>query len=291
MGQYARDEAALDYHEVDYYYDSHATAEDLMGHTSYHSDLVEYLKLVLRWQFRGQVCAIYDDLNHYQTLDKMEYPVAPDIAVIKGEAQRTRRSWTVDATGPAPQVVFEIVSKETWRNDLYKKPQKYYSMGVEEYYLYDPETPQHLKYKGRRLVGWKLNRDKKILEEMQPEQQGRLWSEQLQSFLIPDDDYLRLYDSEGQLRLTEAEAREQHERELEQQAWSLEQKARLSEKKARQSEEKARLSDEKARQSEEKARLSDEKARQSEEKARLSDEKVRLLAEKLRSLGMNPDEF
>lgn len=263
MGQYARDEAALEYHEVDYYYDSHATAEDLMGETSYHSELAEYLKLVLRWLFRGQPCAIYDNLNHYQTLDTMEYPVAPDVAVIKGEVHRKRRSWTVGETGPAPQVVFEIASKETWRNDLLKNPHKYYRMGVEEYYLYDPEAPQHLKYKGRRLVGWQLNRDKKMLEEIQPDEQGRLWSEQLQSFLVPEGDNLRLYDSEGQRRLTEAEARERHERMLEQQAWSLEQKARLSE----------------------------QKARLSEEKARLSDEKARLLAEKLRSLGVNPDEF
>ncbi len=284
MGQYARDEAALDYHEVDYYYDSHATAEDLMGDTSYHSELAQYLTLVLRWLFRGQVCAIYDNLNHYQTLDKREYPVASDVAVIKAEIQRKRRSWTVGETGPAPQVVFEIASKETWRNDLQEKPQKYYCMGVEEYYLYDPETPQHLKYKGCRLVGWKLNRDKKMLEEMEMDEQGRLWSEQLQSFLVSDDDYLRLYDSESQQRLTEAEAREQHERELEQQTWSLEHKARLFEQKVRQSGEKARQSEEKARQSEEKARLLEEKVRQ-------SDEKARLLAEKLRSLGVNPDEF
>ncbi len=186
----------------------------------------------------------------------MEYPIAPDVAVIKGEVQRTRRSWTVGKTGSAPHVVFEIASNETWRNDLLKKPQKYYSMGVEEYYLYDPETPQHLKYKGRRLVGWKRNRDKKMMEEMQPDEQGRLWSEQLQSFLIPDDEYLRLYDADGQRRLTEAEAREQHERELEQKTWSLEHRTRLLEQKARQSEEKARL-----------------------------------LAEKLRSLGIDPEEI
>lgn len=270
MGQYVRDEAAMDYHEVDYYYDSHATAEDLMGNTSSHSELAQYLTLVLRWMYRGQVCAIYDNLNHYQTLDKMEYPVAPDVAVIKGEVQRRRRSWTVGETGLAPQVVFEIASKETWRNDLQKKPQKYYHMGVEEYYLYDPESPQYLKYKGHRLVGWRRNRDKKMMEEMQLDEQGRLWSEQLQSWLVSDDDYLRLYDSEGQRRLTEAEAREEHEQELEQKTWSLEHKARLFEQKVRQSE---------------------EKVRQSEEKARLSEEKARYLAEKLRSLGVNPDEF
>jgi hypothetical protein len=36
---------------------------------------------------------------------------------------------------------------------------------------------------------------------------GRLWSPHLDSFLIPDRDYLRLSERNGQLRLTEAEAR------------------------------------------------------------------------------------
>ena len=37
--------------EVNYYYDSHPTEEDLMGETSFHADLVNYLLDVLRWLF------------------------------------------------------------------------------------------------------------------------------------------------------------------------------------------------------------------------------------------------
>ena len=44
--------------EVAYYYDFHPTEEDLMGETAVHADLVHYLRDVLRWQFRGQRCAI-----------------------------------------------------------------------------------------------------------------------------------------------------------------------------------------------------------------------------------------
>jgi hypothetical protein len=34
--------------EVEYYYDSHPTQEDLMGETSFHADLVNYLMDVLK---------------------------------------------------------------------------------------------------------------------------------------------------------------------------------------------------------------------------------------------------
>ncbi len=75
--------------EVAYYYDFHPTEEDLMGETSVHADLVHYLREVLTWQFRGQRCTIYDNLNFYQTANPKEYPLAPDIAVIKGHYNRT----------------------------------------------------------------------------------------------------------------------------------------------------------------------------------------------------------
>jgi Uma2 family endonuclease len=207
--------------EVEYYYDSHPTVEDLMGETSFHADLVHYLMEVLRWLFLGQQCAIYENLNFYQTLNPKEYPVAPDIAVIKGVEHRHLRSWTVGKTGPAPHVVFEIASKETWHNDLKEKPLKYALMGVEEYFLYDPEIPPHMKHMGRRLLGWRLNKAKRAMEEMLPDQDGRLWSQRLESFLVPDGVYLRLYEGNNQRRPTEAEAREQKARMLEEKLRSL----------------------------------------------------------------------
>jgi Uma2 family endonuclease len=201
--------------EVERYYDSHPTVEDLMGETSFHADLVHYLMDVLRWLLREQDCAIHENLNFYHTSDEREYPIAPDIAVIRGVAYRYLRSWTIEATGPAPQVVFEIASKETWRNDLLEKPLKYAYIGVQEYFLYDPETPQNMKSRGRRLIGWRLNQATGAMEELLPNSQGWLWSNQLDSFLVPDGVRLRLYDSNYQLRLTGEEARQQRTRMLE----------------------------------------------------------------------------
>jgi Uma2 family endonuclease len=196
-------------HEVAYYYDFHPTEEDLMGETSVHANLVHYLIEVLKWLFHGQVCAVYENLNFYQTSNPREYPLAPDIAIIKGVDFQHVRSWRVGKTGPPPQVVFEIASEETWKKDLEEKPGKYALMGVKEYFAYDPNEPPIGKHASRRLFGWQLDKERREMREMSVDSDGRLWSPHLDSFLIPDRDYLRLSERNGQLRLTEAEGRDQ----------------------------------------------------------------------------------
>ena len=192
--------------EVEYYYDSHPTLEDLMGETSIHAELVRYLMLVLTRLFRGQRCALYENLNFYQTPNLREYPLAPDIAVIKGVDYRHLRSWKVGKTGPAPQVVIEIASEETWKKDVEEKPLKYALMGVEEYFFYDPDDAPTWKHSQQRLIGWQFNKATGAITEMTPDREGRLWSQHLNSFLVPDGMSLRLYDSNHQLRLTGEEA-------------------------------------------------------------------------------------
>jgi Uma2 family endonuclease len=193
--------------EVKYYYDSHSIEEDLMGETAFHHALVHYLIEVLTWLFHGQRYAIYGNLNIYQTADAMEYPIAPDVAIIKGVAyQPTIRSWRVGKSGPAPQVVLEIASEETWRKDLLEKPGKYADMGVQEYYAYDPHEPSLPRSAGRRLFGWPLDQNRKIMRPMLPRPDGSLWSPALDSWLVPDGPTLRLYDSADQMRMTRAEA-------------------------------------------------------------------------------------
>ena len=192
--------------EIAYYYDFHPTEEDLMGETSLHRSLIDSLALVLKWLLQGQLCAIYENLNFYQTANPKEYPLAPDIAVIKGVSFQYVRSWRVGKTGPAPQVVFEIASEETWNNDLHEKPGKYARMGVAEYFAYDPNEQPLERKTGRRLFGWQLDPTEGVMREMRLRADGSLWSAQLQSVLVPQSDHLRLYDRQGHLRLTQAEA-------------------------------------------------------------------------------------
>ncbi|MCG8351554.1 MAG: Uma2 family endonuclease [Chloroflexales bacterium] len=55
------------------------------------------------------------------------------------------RSWRLyESERPPSQVVFEITSKDTWRDDLRAKLVQYAELGVQEYYAYDPNDPPYL---------------------------------------------------------------------------------------------------------------------------------------------------
>jgi Uma2 family endonuclease len=205
---------AKELNKVQYYYDFHPTEEDLMGETAWHDSLIDYLKAVLRWLFREQACAMYSDLNFYQTRNYHEYPVAPDIAVIKGISYRYTRNWVLATGDRPPQVIFEILSEETWKKDVYEKSSKYASMSVQEYFAYDPHEPPIRRGNVPRLLGWRLDSQRKEMVELEANHEGWLWSEQLESWLVPDGPYLRLYDREHQMRLTGEEA-QAHQAEIE----------------------------------------------------------------------------
>ncbi|HJT55578.1 MAG TPA: Uma2 family endonuclease [Ktedonobacteraceae bacterium] len=257
--------------EVAYYYDSHPTEEDLMGQTSDHALLINYLMAVLNWLFAGQPCAVYESLNFYQTANEGERPLAPDIAVIQGVTWRRVKSWRIGVYGPAPQVVFEIASEETWAKDLQEKAWKYERMGVEEYYAYDPNEPMLSlsKRKGQRLFGWHRDPVTGIMQDLSLDARGQLWSPRLNSFLVPNEEYLRLYDRHGQMRLTKDEA-ETLRADTEAQRADTEAAARRIEK---------LRADAQARRAEVEARRADTESRKSQ-----------ALAEMLRSLGIDPDQ-
>lgn len=241
-----------------------------MGETDIHRTPVDYLKLVIEWLFHEQLCTVYADLNFYQTAYYREHPLGPDVAVIKGVNAlyfRGVTSWRVGVTGPAPQVVFEIASKKTWETDLVEKPFKYAQMGVAEYYAYDPNVPPLPLSEGQRLRGWQLDHG---VREMPLDADGRLWSEHLDSFLVPEGMYLRLYDRNKQKRLTQAEA---------------EAEARKAE--ARRADEEANRADAEARRADEEA-----EARKAETiRADAEAKRAEVMAEKLRAAGIDPDQI
>jgi Uma2 family endonuclease len=220
--------------EVVYYYDLHPTEEDLMGESNPHLDLVTYLVTLLRYLFRDQACAVYGNLNFYQTRNPHEYPLVPDVAVIKGAAYDPFAiSWKVGQDGPAPQVVFELLSKETWKRDLTEKPLAYAAMGVQEYFAYDPHKRPLAPATTQRLFGWRLNPRDATMRPLSLRQRGYLLSMELESRLVPDGRWLRLYDRSGHLRLTEAETEAQRAQAEAQRARAAEQRARLLAEKLR----------------------------------------------------------
>src|SRR5947209_13811671 len=96
--------------EVDFFDDFSPNEEESMPENIVHAELVWYLVAVLRWLFRGSVCAICENFAFFPPAECPGSPVAPDLAIIKGVPLRPLNSWRVDKTGPAPHVVFEILS-------------------------------------------------------------------------------------------------------------------------------------------------------------------------------------
>ena len=149
---------------------------------------------------------------------------------------------------PAPSVVFEISSKETWAEDLKLKPEEYRQMGVKEYFAYDPNVPtlwtEKRKKTELRLKGWRYEGGE--ITELSLNADGWLWSEALDSFLGPDTEMLRLYDKDKKLRLTKAEAEEaakiaaQVAREAERAAKEAERAAKEAERAAKEAERAAK---------------------------------------------------
>jgi len=264
--------------EVLYYYDVHPTREDLMGETPPHARLVHYLMEVLAWLLREQVCAIHENFNCYQTPDEHEYPLAPDIAVIRGIPELDTPSYRVGVYGPPPQVVFEFASKETWIRDLKEKPGEYAQMGVEEYYAYDPNRPPlpSSRRRERRLFGWQRDQATGMLREVALEPAG-MWSPQLDSFLVPDGSYLRLYDRAGNRRLTQAE--------------EAERRAKIAEQQAREEARRAKIAEQQAREEARRAKIAEQQAREEAQRAKIAEQQARILAEKLRSLGIDPQDL
>ena len=246
--------------EVKYYYDSHETEKDRMGEPAAHSSLVHYLWNVLEWLFQGQTYAMYANLNFYQTSNPLEYPEEPDLAIIKGIAyQQFTRSYRVGTSGPAPHVIFEVAADETWRVDLHEKPKRYARMGVQEYFAYDPCEPLLPESGHRRLFGWQLEPDKRNMKAMSPASDGSLWSQHLESRLVPDGYYLRLYDSHDCMKLTNGE-------------------------------EMARQTVELRRETDDLIRQTDELDASIERKISIR-KRIQVYSEKLRSLGIDPDQL
>ncbi|MBD6619419.1 Uma2 family endonuclease [Komarekiella sp. 'clone 1'] len=90
---------------------------------------------------------IAGDLLWYPVRSQLITPTAPDVMVAfdrpKGK-RRSYRQWQEDNT--PLQVVFEILSPSNNAKEMDRKLEFYDTYGVEEYYLYDPESFQ--------LDGW-----------------------------------------------------------------------------------------------------------------------------------------
>lgn len=133
------------------------------------------------------------------------------------DGERPRRYWWVyEEDGRFPDLIAELLSPSTAEEDLTTKKDLYETVfRTPEYFFYDPDA--------RRLYGWRLRSGR--YEPIEPDANGRLWSEVLQlwlgtwegAYLETHACWLRFYDAEGKLVPTLEEwksqlAEEEHQR-------------------------------------------------------------------------------
>jgi len=181
-----------------------------IGETDVHIAQILDLRFALSRHFRDdpQVYVAADLLLYYVEGDPKEF-VVPDVFVVRGVPKGERRIYKLWEEGRAPEVVFEITSASTRREDLGTKKVLYADLGVKEYFVFDP-TGEDLRppLRAFRLSG----ADYQPLEEP-------VFSEALGLELQIVDKRLRLFDPRiGKRLLTPEEsdaAREAAEAEVE----------------------------------------------------------------------------
>lgn len=113
--------------------------------------------------------------------------VSPDTMIVKGVPKKERNIYKIweEAT---PSVVFEIASRSTWKNDRVDKRLLYESLGVAEYFVYNPQYPKRLP----ALLAFRMSA-KNALEPVEVVK-GRVFSQELNLELVDTGDTLRFFD-------------------------------------------------------------------------------------------------
>ena len=156
-------------------------------------DLLAMLELFFR--LREDVM-VGGDVFIYYVEGNPRVTVAPDCFVVMGvseESFRRNDTYLLWEVGKAPDFVLEIGSPSTWRRDLGPKRDLYASLGIGEYWMFDPSGGDHYGFalRGERLA------DGEYRElEMREDADGGVWghSPTLNLEFHWIDGSLRLYD-------------------------------------------------------------------------------------------------
>ncbi len=117
-----------------------AELEDEMGETAIHFKLISLLYVLLESYYASSKNAtVAANMMVYYDQGNPRKWLAPDVFVCFGVENKLRRTFKAWEEKRFPQIVFEIASDGTFENDLGGKRLEYARLGVEEYYLLDPE--------------------------------------------------------------------------------------------------------------------------------------------------------
>jgi Uma2 family endonuclease len=198
-----------------------------VGESDAHVEALLLLREALRGHF-SQAPDVYvaSDMYWYWEKGNPKACAAPDGLVAKGVVgKHSRRSFREWEEKVRPRVVFEIVSDRTWREDANEKRALYATLGVPEYFLFDPAT----LYLQPALQGYRLVGDQYVTIE--PDMRGCLTSEELGLRMCLEGTMLRFRDARtGRRVLTRDEQAEQAQRRAEKETRKRKAEMRRAEK-------------------------------------------------------------
>jgi Uma2 family endonuclease len=173
-----------------------------MAETQIHVRAIMLLHQALEdfFAMRNEDVLVSSDIFWYWERGNVKARISPDVMAVPGAKRRDiyeTRSYFSWIEGIIPAVVFEMASRKTWKKDLGPKFEKYQSLGVKEYFIFDPE----FRYLDDPLIGFRL-RGKKYVELRPDNLESRL------GFRLEKEEYMiRLTDLEsGEPVLTRSEA-------------------------------------------------------------------------------------
>mgnify|MGYP001500614863 CR=1 FL=1 len=110
-----------------------------IGETDLHIILITELFNILKTHFHHALdVKVIADMMFYYEEGNPQKCISPDVMVVKGVGKHLRRVYKTWEE-KIPDVIFEISSRKTWREDIQKKYTLYQGLGVKEYYIFDPE--------------------------------------------------------------------------------------------------------------------------------------------------------
>lgn len=185
-----------------------------MGETDVHRDWMIRILDLLKQRYRGQRVYVTSDLLvYYEEGEPLRF-VVPDVFVALNCDPGQRRIFKIWEEGVVPNIVFEVTSRRTRRDDRQTKPHIYEQIGIPEVVLYDPTRD----YLNPPLQMFRMENG--AYQRLRPDGDGGIDSHELGVRLTLDSEgSLVMHDlNSGERLLTEAEAeriaREDAERKL-----------------------------------------------------------------------------
>ncbi|HYG76067.1 MAG TPA: Uma2 family endonuclease [Planctomycetota bacterium] len=176
-----------------------------MGETDQHVNEIADLLKMLKHYFKDRDAYVGANMLCYYEQGEPSSCYCPDVFVVFNTHKTPRRTWKVWEEGKAQDVIFEITSKKSRLEDQGTKRVLYASLGVSEYFLFDP-LQEYLK---PPLQGFMLQGENYV--PIEPENDGSIQSRLLGLKIKVEEGVLRLFDLSGQKLLRPEEIAVQQE--------------------------------------------------------------------------------